>query len=330
MLDVARRAGVSGATASCVLHGTRSNMRVGANARQRVEMAARELNYTPNALARAFRRQRTNIIGLYLGDWLINTHHAFLAEVVSGLQLGCNEYRKDLLIHGTFRGVSVEDVYGEIINGKVDGLIMFAKDEDPLVKMLSESSLPVVAVADAAIGLPSVVADDTGGSVLLADYIASKGHRCVLYKKPSTTQSSVLRREQAFYSEAAKHGILVLAAELTGASGYRGLTPWDAELITRASGSEAKPSVIVCSNDEIAFDVINSCAAYGLEVPGNLAVVGFDGIDTMRLGNALTTIQAPWSDVAQTAVRMIMHSLDGGDVPRETVLPVTLLPGKTC
>ncbi len=164
MADIARRVGVSTVTVSAVLSASAGN-RTGVSdaTRQRIQDAAREMNYTPNGIAKMFRRNSTDIIGLYLGDWLLNTHDLFLAEIVSGLQIGCKEYGKDLLIHSKFRDHPVEDVYLELINRKIDGLIMFAQEGDALATRLASSSLPVVALADAVSSLPSVVTDDRGG-----------------------------------------------------------------------------------------------------------------------------------------------------------------------
>ena len=128
MADIARRTGVSRVTVSAVLSASAgNNTRVAEATRQRILEAASELNYAPNGIAKMFRRSRTNIIGFYLGDWLLNTHDQFLAEIVSGLQIGCRKHRKDLLIHGTFPEQSVSDVYSELTNRKIDGLVLFAR-----------------------------------------------------------------------------------------------------------------------------------------------------------------------------------------------------------
>ena len=90
MADIADRVGVSKVTVSAVLSASAgNNTRVAPATRQRILDAAQELNYAPNGIARMFRRNSTDIIGLYLGDWLLNTHDLFLAEIVSGLQIGC-------------------------------------------------------------------------------------------------------------------------------------------------------------------------------------------------------------------------------------------------
>ena len=326
MSDVALRAGVSKVAVSVVLHNTRTNTRVSPATRERILQAAQDLQYTPNGVARALLRRRMNIVGLYLGDWRLNTSNLFLSEIVSGLQAGCDKHHKDLLIHGAFRDQSVDDIYAELINGKIDGLVMFAKQEDPLVTCLAASSVPVVAVADAVPSLPSVVVDDRAGSFLIAQYLAEKGHRRILYRPGLPVQESVRRRYAGFCEAAATYGMEV-TIDPTSDFSYA-LSVWEQACLADACGR--RPSAVVCWSDYAAYATVEDCRAAGLRVPEEVAVVGFDGIpQASRPAVELTTVRAPWSEVAQVALDRIMEVLEGKSVPVETVLPVKLVIGKT-
>jgi len=113
---------------------------------------------TVNAYCRS-----TNVIGIYSGIGYLNAVSPFLSELIGGLQEGCDQHHKDLLVHGTFRGLSVDDVYAELLDGRLDGLVVQALPSDPLVVRLAASHLPVVALADAISSVPSVVVDDYAG-----------------------------------------------------------------------------------------------------------------------------------------------------------------------
>ncbi|MDQ2800031.1 MAG: LacI family transcriptional regulator, partial [Armatimonadota bacterium] len=289
MADIARRAGVSKVTVSAVLSASAGNhTRVAAATRQRILDAAQELNYAPNGIARMFRRRSTDIVGLYLGDWLLNTHDLFLAEIVSGLQIGCHENRKDLLIHGTFRGRSVDDIYLELISQKIDGLILFTQPDDPLAARLAASALPVVAITDAVPVLPSVVADDRAGSRLIAEYLAARGHRRVLYRRGRSFQTSASRRYEAFQEAAGQFGMTV-------AQDFQRLENFAFVLSTQeqallAQEPSRRPTAIVCSNDLLAYAAVEYCLDRNLRVPEDVAVAGFDGImPQVRPAARLTT-----------------------------------------
>ena len=83
-------------------------------------------------------------------------------------------------------------------------------------------------------------------------------------------------------------------------------------------------------NDEFAYSVLDYCHKAGLSVPGDLAVVGFDGARTFpKPRQQLTTVAVPWGDLAKAAVCSLVDIRDGKPVPRETLLPVILVPGDT-
>ena len=79
------------------------------------------MRYRPNAIARSLRSRRTNIIGLYSGYRYIDPRNPFMAPIIGGLQAGCAEHRKDLLLHTVFRGDSTDDIYAELADGRIEG-----------------------------------------------------------------------------------------------------------------------------------------------------------------------------------------------------------------
>jgi LacI family transcriptional regulator len=329
MSDVARAAGVSKAAVSVVLHGTgKGSTRVSEATRQRVLKIARDLQYTPNGIARALRRRTTNVVGLYLGDRYLDTHGRFMAEIVGGLQLGCHKHQKDLLIHGSFRGQSVNDIYSELVDGRIDGLVLFVELGDPLASRLSASSLPVIALADAAPGLPSVVVADEEGSVSLADYLIGKGHRSILYRKGPQAQTSARRRYAAFHERALAGGIQLLEDPELYCGGFDAFSARERSYLCAPGGE--RPTAIVCWVDTLADQSVLECQHLGLQVPQEIAVVGFDGLRTdYKPALRLTTIRAPWSEVAETSVDLLVKRLRGEEIPQETVLPVEFVLGDT-
>jgi DNA-binding LacI/PurR family transcriptional regulator len=327
MTEVAKRAGVSKTLVSAVLSGSRGNMRVSDQTRQRILGAANELKYSPNGVAQALRQGRMNVIGLYLGEWTLNTHDLFLAEVVGGLQIGCDEQRKDLLLHGTFRGRSVNDIHAELINGKIDGLVMFAGQNDPLAVLLAESAVPVVAIADPVASLPSVVVDDRAGARMIAEHLAAKGHRTVLYHRGAVIQASAERRYAAFRVAAAELGLTVIEPARPMVSPQFYVT--EEERAYLHGENAMRPTAVVGWNDRAAFGFVKYFRSAGIRVPEDIAVVGFDGIVTEMMTLELTTVRAPWGEVARTAIELIARRLNGEEIPREVILPVELIVGQT-
>ncbi|MEO7717274.1 MAG: LacI family DNA-binding transcriptional regulator [Capsulimonas sp.] len=325
LTDVARRAGVNKITASVVLSGGRSNTRVSDATRERIIAAAAELRYEPNAIARSLRRRETQAIGFYMGGF-IDARSLFLAEVLSGIQQSCERHQRDFMMHGAFRGDTIDDIYTGLVNGKVDGLILHAFSDSALAPRLAASHLPVIAITDPIAGLPSICVDDAAGGRLQAEYLASAGHRHVLYGVCPFRLSSTVLRYEAFCAAAYDLGMTVTAgAARTDDDIVSGVERHFLEL-----EPARRPTAAVCWNDEFAYQMIEYLRAQGVNVPGDLAVVGFDGsVSPIPPAYRLTTIRAPWRKMAGDAVSLLLAHREGEALPEQTILPVEFIPGDT-
>lgn len=327
MSDVAKKAGVNRVTVSVALNGTaHAGTRVSEATRQRVLKAANELGYAPSAVALALRRSRTNIIGYYTGYESLNAHDPFTGTVLNGLQVSCRQHHQDLLIFGSFERSSVDDIYAALAGGKIDGLVLLPTPHSPVMDKLFNSHLPIVAIANPTPNLPSVTVDDFTGSQLLARYLAEQGHRRILYRADHLIHSSTIRRCEAFLAEAQTLGLQVTVSR-ESPDGY--ITPHEVTLLT-TSASTDRPTAVVSWVDSQAYRFIEDCKTLGIRIPEDLALVGFDGAAMdIPPADRLTTIRAPWKTVAETAVNVLMAMIEGQEVEREIMLPVTLSIGDT-
>ena len=326
MKDVAQRAGVSVMAVSLALRDDESANRVGAQTRERILEAARELSYSPNARARVLRSGITNVIGLYVGGGVVNMRLPFYTEIVSGLQDGCEQFGKDLMLHGNFRNRSTEEIWSELRDGRIDGLIVNMWLDDPLVALLAKSHVPVVAIADALPQIPSVVADDAGGARLIVEHLQKRGYNRCFYVNGDTRSLSPVRRRAAFIEGAAQCGIEVEEFALDPKSGADNniMRTW------QQRSPAARPQAVVCWNDTAAYEMLTQCRVLGIAVPGEVAITGFDGCPMALEGYwRLSTVRAPWAKVAQTAVELLNESIAGRPVASETVLPIEWIEGQT-
>ncbi len=324
--DVALKADVSPFTVSVVLNGAKSNTRVSGATRERIVQVAAEMGYQPNGLARALQSQRTNILGLYFGYGQLEPHDPFHAEILTGLQRGCEAAKKDLMIHYSFHQYSVNEVFSELVNGKIDGLILIAAPGDPLVEKVRGSKLAVVAITDAIDGVTSVVADDRAGSIEIADYLHGLGHKTVLYRTCPGESASAQSRFAAFEERAQELGMKIIHGKTSDWKG--GVQDQEAGVLGQRS--ELGITAAVCWGDPSANALIQFCKAQGIRVPEDLAVVGFNGIDPpVEPAHHLTTIRAGWAFVAETAVSKLVAILEGKETAPLTTLPVSLFIGTT-
>jgi DNA-binding LacI/PurR family transcriptional regulator len=322
--ELAERAGVSVATVSAALGGNYRTIHVSEATKERIRLLAEQLDYRPNATARSLRRNATDILG-FLGS--IAPRQAFYSELLIGLKEGCEQHRKDLLLHSEYRKQTPDEIYAELANGRIDGLILHTPKEPSLARRLGRSRLPTVAVVDAMPELPSVVADDAGGIRMLVEYLKQRGHRRILIKVDGEAVASQIRRHRAFLQATAEYGV---QGETWTAHDFEMRTEETAAALRLDRPANERPTAVLCWHDVSADALIAQCLKMGLRIPDDIAICGFDGLPApVGVSWKLTTIHAPWEEVTRQAVTLLVQRIEGQEIPVETLLPVTLVAGDT-
>lgn len=325
--DVADLAGVSRCTASSILNGARSGTRTSEATRERVRQAAAELSYRPNAVARSLRHQTTQTIGFYNGYGYIDARNPFLSDLIAGFHAQCDATDNDLLIHRVSNRSNVRIKFLELISGKVDGVILWTPREDALASMVAERQFPAVAIADAHAELPSVTADDAGGSATIAKRLAQLGHKRIMYRLATEARWSSDQRYHVFLAEAVKLGMQVTSG--VGADYTGKLSEQEIRLIT--GPPDIRPSAVVCWCDNYALAVYEFLKREGIKIGGadGMAIVGFDGFAFPGMPERLASVIIDWDKVAVASVEVLLRVIAGDAVPKLTSVPVKMFDGDT-
>jgi len=313
---------------SVVLNGARSGTRVSEATRERIVAAASELDYQVNPIARSLRTKQTGIIGFYSGNHSLEDRSPYLREILLGIRAATDEIRKDLLMFGIFDGKSSIEVFRALSDGRVDGLVIHAASDDPVVKLLAGSNLPVVAHTDALGTIPSVVVDDEAGGRMQAQILYEKGHRRVLVRTSKYPFISVKRRTNAFLREASRLEMDATVGRTSTHGPDHALS--EEEIALFDLKRRDRYTAIAVWDDGCAHVQIPQLMAAGLKVPEDVAVVGYNGVEPeYPLAWDVTSIDCRWDEVARTAVRTLQDRIAGNEVPMETRLPVFIRPGAT-
>lgn len=326
LAEVAAQAGVSAVAASVVLNGSTSGARVSEATRERIIQAANELHYSANVVARSLRKRQTDIIAFYNAqNTVFDPRAPFYAAILAGIQQGCEEQKKDLLTHSRFEGHSDDAIFLRLLNGQIDGLVLYARTVTPLIERLVASRLPVVTIVHDVPNVPSVGIDDARGGQLLAQHLLARGYKKILYRRTANQLPSTLQaRFESFCATAEAGGITLLHSRCDNSE------PSDLEREMLLAGPGQRPDAVACWNDYSADGIASFCVQHGLRVPQDIAIVGFDGLPpTSRPALDITTIRGPWADVARTAVAVLVAQSKGQEVPQRTTLPIELIEGST-
>jgi len=323
--EIARQLDLSQPTVSRILSGDEHH-RASEDTRQRVMETAQRLGYQPNAVARSLRRGSTNIIGVHTSH-NYDVRNDFYGTIIGALQHECGARRLDLLLHSALRGSSAKEMFGKLRDGRIDGLILHAAPDDPLVGMLSRSNFPVVSVADRLPGITGVACDDADGMRQLIQYMKKRGFKRFVFLAPDIPLASVEHRCTAFESELEKQGCESAT-----------VLPIDFEKAEDALSTILAmplPVAVCCWNDRTAYNLLHACGERGVLVPDKLAITGFDGFrDDKMPTRQLVSVACPWEKVAATALELLMDLIEGSAgqasrVSQEVRLPVALMHGDT-
>jgi len=315
MQDVARESGVSKMTVSRVLAG---NNTVDAKMRRRVLRAAQRLDYVPNALAINFGRNRSTFIGIATPfKDLLGTK--FFGEVMVGFQS---------VVAGTGHDFALFDCTSEAIvnpkelakiyrQKKAGGLFLMApRLGDRYLKTLAELGVPFIVVGEWVTGkeVPSISCNDRQGIGLALSHLLELGHREIAYiGGESNALGSARLRERAFVELARKARLpmpphFLETGNYTVESGRAGAR--------RLLSAKRRPTGIIAANDLMAVGVLSVAHEFGLRVPDDLSVTGFDNLLAPESEFSLTTVHQPVAKIAATAARMLLDSMESGELTK--------------
>jgi LacI family transcriptional regulator len=307
--DVANAAGVSIATVSNVLRGVKATT---PEVQRRVRDAIDRLGYTPNPHAQSLRTGHSHTIGVVVPD-LTNP---YFPALVQAIETTARARGFALIVMDANNDARREaESLALMASYRVAGVIWVPVAEDPAVAW----PFPIVTVDRPLAGCDAVVADHVQGGVLIARHALALGHRRVgLLSGPRALPSAALRREGFF---AVADGAIDVVWEFE--------VPFSSDLpaavVARLQDPEC--SLVVCANDAVAVGVLRVLRAAGLDVPGDVSVIGFDDVPWAEfIEPALTTVRQPLAALGAGAVEMLHLRIERpDDPPRYQTLEVELV-----
>lgn len=309
--DVAALAGVSQPTVSRALRG---DARVSEATRQRVRDAAAKLGYIPSERGRSLSTRRTRRVGVVVDD-LSNPFYLQLLDVLHR-ELESNDTKMVMLTSPPDELERAE----RLVDGSIDGAVLTTtRIGSPAPAELQRRGFPFVLlnreVDDAQ--ADCCVADNHEGGRLVAAELARLGHRDVGAILGPAHTSTGRDREAGFRAGLAEHGLQMAdtharRGEFSFDSGYR-------ELTAMATAGDL-PSAVFCGNDVVALGALNAASANGLDVPGDLTVIGFDDIEMAGWDLiGLTTVRQDMERMARTAATLLVERIADPERPHERV-----------
>jgi DNA-binding LacI/PurR family transcriptional regulator len=322
---VARRAGVSRATVSRVVNGSTS---VAPAIREAVTQAVDELGYLPNLAARSLVTQRTESIALILPETAnrVFSDDLFFPAIIRGVSVELEAADKQLVLMMAGSAASHDRVERYAMSGHVDG-VMFASmhGADPLPGTLFRLGIPVVCsgrpMNPPPTPIPYVDVDHIGGVIMAVEHLIRMGRRRIATIAGPQDMIAGVDRLKGYRMALDAAGLPAHSAigDFTRESGIRALD----QLLADDPNLDA----VFAASDMMAHGALQALKATGRTVPGDVAVIGFDGFEIGRYSEPpLTTIRQPAMEMGRTMARQMLALVnDEPDVPPAVVLPTELV-----
>lgn len=319
--DVAKLAGVSQSAVSRVFKPGAS---VSEKMRKRVVVAAEELGYRPNAIARGLITQRSNMVAVVIS----NMTNLYYPEVLVQLTHWFSAHSIRVLLFALERESDSELVIDQILQYRVDGVVTAALFSREHYETLQKAGIPVVfynrSLKDGSV--TAVRCDQEEGERWLVGQLVAAGHKSfAIVTGPADSTVSVERTAGATrkLNELGISDLTVVGGDYSYESGRRGV----AEIL--AQRGEA-PDVVIAANDVMAIGCIDEAReALQLSVPEQLSVVGFDGVGPAAwTAYDLTTVRQPVERMTQAAVAMLVERINNPSLSsEERVFAGNRIPG---
>lgn len=331
IVDVANLAEVSTATVSRVINNTG---KVKTSTRKKVLDAIKKLNFTPNINAQILQSKQSRIIGMVFPD----ASSIYFGEIIRGISNYVNQFGYQIIIGSAHDEEEEMKTVSRFLNGRsVDGLVIMApsSQNDDLFNLPIRHGTPVVfiSVPPEKAGTTTIVLDNFKMSVKITNHLINLGHCRIAFIHGSPHNYDSQCRYSGYIKALEDNSIEVnpiysIEGYFTEDSGYQACLKL-LEVMPR-------PTAIFAANDAMAIGAIEAVKDYGLKVPEDIAIVGFDDISTSQyITPALTTVRVPLYKLGQVAGKTILQKINSISenqiaVTEQIMIPLELVIRESC
>lgn len=297
--DIAKKAGMSINTVSRAL---KDKDDISESTKAYINQLAKDMGYVPDFVAQSLRNGYTKTIGVVF-DNIANPYFMIMTEVIHKV---LNEENFDIMIFtgSNDRAQFDLEALNRLISRRIDGIITFLKPTKEVADYAKKIQIPVVTVGRESddLGIDSVFTNDVEGGYLVGEHLIDKGHTDIAYiGAPSDIKCSTKRLE-GLKKSCSNHGVSLKDRNIKFLEHRKD----DIAHLVK-SCVQNKVTAIFCFNDVMAYEAITTIENLGLNVPHDIAVVGYDDIEhRLSIPTQLTTIHNGNEAITRKAVEFLL------------------------
>ncbi len=309
--DIAKILGVSHTTVSRALN---DSPLIRQDTKEKIRTLAKELNYTPNYNAKSLVLDKSYNIGLFFSTLQEGTSSNFFYEVVRGIN-SIVQKEFNLVVSG------IDDcVDFNAINKKhFDGIIVMSQSakDDFFIYNALEKQIPLVVLNREIQDAPiiNILSDDRKGAYKAVSYLIEVGHKQIAIIEGKKGFKSSQERRDGFLQALIDHDIpinkdYIVEGKYDLESGYKSMK--------KLLQLSMIPTAVFCSNDDMAVGAMKAITEQGLNVPGDISLLGFDdNAFSPFLSPALTTVKRPIEEISKEGAKKLLRLINEKVVVRQ-------------
>ncbi|HET6485715.1 MAG TPA: LacI family DNA-binding transcriptional regulator [Spirochaetia bacterium] len=312
--DVARESGYS---PTVVSHALNNNPRVSEKARAAVLVAAKRLHYRPNLLARELGLNKTKLIGIIVRDII----YPFYPSIVEGIEETAFSHGYTTILCNSAGSIEREAIYLDVLTrrkaaGIIVGPVQSGPDNTVLFQELKESGVPIVFVDGnlKRVKTDFILTDGVKGAYKAVRHLVELGHNRIGCVEPASGEPNRL----AGYRKALEDSHIDFREEYVARrKGDRGDQGKIGNEVDGYEGTRQllqlryPPTAIFAINDVMAFGAEKAIREFGLRIPADISLVGFDDVlFSSFLGVPLTTVKQPTHAIGRTAATILISRIE--------------------
>lgn len=329
LADIAKALGVSKTLVSLVLNGRGDRHGISPQTQEKVLDKAKELNYTPNPIARGLRTGKSNTIGLIVTD----ISNIFVAKMARSIEDKVREHGYNLIICSSDEDKTRENALIQQLRGwQVDGLIVMSAQDDKKVFDEIKNSTPLVLIDRHIAKLESnyVGVDNYESSFQAIEHLIELGYKRIgLFTITPTHISPIADRERGYKDALREHNIRAFQ-KYTQSIPFNDITNAVAASLKELLEMPKPIDALFVVNNSIALACLRYIKQHQIEVPKQLALLSFDDIEAFRFSTpTITAVAQPIKNIGEEAVKLLFKQIstksDETFKPKQIVLPGELI-----
>lgn len=326
--DVAERAGVSVTSVSRVLN---SEKYISQNILNKVNQAIKELNYTPSQIARSLKKQKTDTIGVIVPD-LTNY---FCSTILSIIEESASEYGYNLIVCNIAENLDKELKYLHALQEmRVDGIIiMHQKVDERILSFIECAAMPILfsCVRSPLPGRFSVLINDYQAALDATEYLIGLGHRRIAFLGGDLEDVTAGYSRYQGYLDALSKSAIPPNPAFIRFGNYKQES--GRLMMQELLEQQERPTVVFAVSDDMAVGAMNYILDYGLRIPEDISVMGFDdSLFAEAVRPMLTSMQQPVRELGRTSLEYLHNLIQNGSEPdcKEVYLPHRIMERASC